>query len=111
MLNISMPRGDIKNISISITSDDEPYVDLDEIYFTVKKNYNEKEALFQKKLSNGTITRDGNKFLFRILPDDTESLKYGDYVFDVELVKGNSIKQTTVGKLRITNEVTFSENE
>ena len=112
-MNISMPRGDIRHIKFSITtvSGDNP-PNFNEIYFTVKKGFNNADALFQKKLSNGGIIKgDDGCYHFTIVPEDTNDLKYGDYVFDIELCYQDQIKQTTVGTLRITNEVTFAGNE
>ena len=111
MLQISMPRGDMRAERFTLKLHDSPYLDLDEIYFTVKKTVNNKTPLFQKRLSNGTIEVDGDSFRFIILPEDTDNLEYGHYVFDIELVKEGSIKQTFVGSLDLTSEVTFAENE
>ena len=46
-----------------------------------------------------------------IEPEDTEDMNYATYKFDIEIVKGDEIKQTTVGNLTITDEVTFPINE
>lgn len=111
MLQITMPRGDIHSISFSVTSGESTYTDFDEIYFTVKESFTNKKILFQKKLSDGGIISTNTEYRFRIEPEDTNNLDYGDYVFDIELVQGNIIKQTSVGKLTITEEVTFASNE
>lgn len=111
MLQISMPRGDMRAERFTLMLNNSPYIDLDEIFFTVKKSVNHKTPLIQKKLSNGTITLDNESFKFVILPEDTDDLDYGHYVFDIELVKAGEIKQTFVGGLELTSEVTFAENE
>jgi len=111
-MQISMPRGDLRPISFTIDNNGEPYTDLDEIYFTVKKSYANNRFLIQKKLGDGSIVlQSDDSFEFRIEPEDTDSLDYGQYVFDIELVKDGTIKQTFVGDFILTNEVTFAENE
>ena len=112
MLRIEMPRGDLRTVSFSVNQGETKYTDFDEIFFTVKESVNDRQFKFQKKLSDGSITLlSDNSFVFRIEPEDTNPLKYGTYAFDIELVKETSIKQTTVGELILTNEVTFAENE
>ena len=93
MLQISLPRGDIRNIKFKVTSGETAYTDFTEIYFTVKRDYNASNFLFQKKLSDGTISLDGEGFYNLTLEsEDTEGLEYKKYVFDIEVVKGDVIK-------------------
>jgi hypothetical protein len=111
-LSITMPRGDIRNIKFSVTSSATFVTDLTEIYFTVKRNYRNDKYEFQKTLSSGDIYLDSDNFYhFKINPEDTNNLDYGIYNFDIEILRDNVIKQTTVGELRITKEVTFASNE
>lgn len=112
-MQISMPRGDIRNIRFSVKNGDEFYTDFDEIYFSVKKSVQNSKLLIQKKYTDGDIMLDETTgyFSFKIMPEDTDSLDYGKYAFDIEVVKGNMIKQTSVGTLELTSEVTFSSNE
>ena len=56
-------------------------------------------------------TEEPGIYNFRIDPEDTDNLKIGSYAFDIELVYGDAIKQTTVGTLEITPEVTYAVNE
>lgn len=95
-----MPRGDIRPIHFDVKdpTGEPTEIQFDEIYFTVKKDYNSTEYLFQKRLSDGTIEPDINGgYNLVINAEDTDRLKYGGYVFDIELVAGADIKQTTVG--------------
>lgn len=110
-LNITMPRGDIRNIKFCVRDGEQPKTDFTEIYFTVKKTAQMTDVLFQKKLSDGTIIPAGDGY-FRLTIEaaDTEELSYGTYRFDIEVV-GDGIKQTTVGQLKLTDEVTFASNE
>lgn len=106
-----MPRGDIRNIRFRILNGSEVFTDLDEIFFSVKRSVSAKNVLFQKRLSREEITLDGDYFIFKIEPADTDDLDYGTYVFDIELIKGDTIKQTSVGRFILTEEVTFATNE
>lgn len=113
VVDITMPKGDLKPISFFIKDKQGNVVDveLDEIYFTVKVAYGSRSFLFQKKLSTGDIEKNDNgSYQFDILPEDTDSLKVGKYVFDIEII-GDRLKQTTLGNLTLTNEVTTIENE
>ena len=112
-MEIRLPRGDIRNIRFQVTDQGTPYTDFDEVYFTVKKNYKTSDTLIQKKLSDETITVDTTTgyYSFKLEPEDTEELNYATYVFDIEVVKGDIIKQTSVGEFIVTPEVTFAENE
>ena len=109
-MNITMPRGDVRPISFTITGADD--VTFDEIYFTVKDRFDRKEFLFQKRLSTGEISQnEDGSYQFFILAEDTDNLSVKKYVFDIELVAGSDIKQTFIGELILTNEVTFAVNE
>lgn len=112
---ISMPRGDIRDVQFTVydnTGQAPSDIPFDEIYATFKTSTNTNEYLFQKKLSDGTISDEGSgAYQFRIESADTDGLKIGKYAFDIELVYGNVIKQTTVGVFELTPEVTFVTNE
>ena len=113
-MNITMPRGDLRPVNFTVSdSDGQPAnLEFDEIYFTVKASFLDKNFLFQKRLGDGSITREADgSYSFAILPEDTDHLRIAKYVFDIELVQNGLIKQTTVGELALTNEVTFAENE
>lgn len=113
-MNIEMPRGDLRPVRFTIRNPDGSAANIpfDEIYFTVKSNHTDKNYLIQKRLSDGGIARlDDGSYQFIILPEDTDNLRMTAYVFDIELVYRNAIKQTTVGKLTLTSEVTHAGNE
>lgn len=118
-MSITMPRGDIRAVYFTVYNNsngngektvyDEGF---DEIYFTVKTGYNKAEYLFQKRLSTGDIElMEDGVYQFVIEPEDTDNLKFGAYVFDIELVAGTDIKQTFTGSLTLTNEATHASNE
>lgn len=121
-MEIIMPRGDLRNISFCIkdSNDDIVTTDFNEIYITFKEDYIDERVLFQKRLTAGNITKDSeSNYHFTLFPEDTDWLKYQDYVFDIELysfeenegIKTPILKQTTLGKLTLTNEATFAINE
>ena len=119
--DISFARGDTWPLKISVkyksTSD---YVDFDfdDVYFTVKKNFTDTSYKFQKRLSDGSITADQEQigcFHVKIMPEDTDGLAFGQYVYDVEVVKKDGdkigIKKTLSGNLYLTSESTHASNE
>lgn len=116
-MRISMPRGDIHFIEFSITNgNEEPEIDFDEIYFTVKRKYTDTDYFFQKRLSTGGIEKiDTNTYQIKINPEDTNGLPIckptESYDFDIEVVYGNLIKSTSCGEFVLTKEVTHSVNE
>ena len=116
MLNITMPRGDIRLIRFQVIDSQtgEPsQVDFDEIYMTVKKNLYERSYIFQKRLSNGGIEKLGiGDYQIKLEASDTDQLDFNiTYPFDIELVYEDEVKQTEYGELSITPEVTCSWNE
>lgn len=115
MLEITFPRGDMVSKIIAVrekSTGDITDLEFDDIYFTVKRQYLNKEYNIQKRLSDGSITKDDDGYYhLTLLPEDTDKLPFGEYDFDIELVKNGAIKQTTVGILTLTREVTFASNE
>ena len=112
-LFIEMPRGDIRNVQVTVF-DNNSHSDLefDEIYVTFKKNSLDEPYLFQYKLSAGTVWEvDTGVYEFKIRAADTENLPAGGYVFDIELIYNGTVKQTTVGILKLTQDVTHSDDE
>ena len=118
MLHISIPRGDTKHLKINVRDSQGQHIDfdLDYVYLTVKKNFTDTEPKFQKSLSSGTISKlESGIYQTVIMPEDTDHLAYGRYVFDIEVIKGDisapTFKTTKVGEFIIDNESTFARNE
>ena len=118
MLHISIPRGDTKHLKINVRDSQGQHIDfdLDYVYLTVKKNFTDTEPKFQKSLSSGTISKlESGIYQTVIMPEDTDHLAYGRYVFDIEVIKGDrsapDFKTTKVGEFIIDNESTFARNE
>ena len=113
-MTITMPRGDIRDVQFTVYASNGTVTELDftEIYFTVKEKANDTAALFQKTLTGDTITKESTGvYKFSIMPEDTDNLNIGRYVFDIELLVGDTVKQTTLGTLDLTPEVTHARNE
>lgn len=109
--DIEFTRGDTCPLKFKLTDENKNVLTLtgaDELYFTVKDNYNTSTVKLQKKYSTGGIVQeeDGSYKLI-ITADDTDDWNYGSYVFDIEVVSGNYTKTIAIGTLTITNEVTF----
>ena len=101
--NIFITRGDSGTSTLEITTDTgKPYEIQgdDSILLTVKKSCDDSAYLFQKNCVGGKFT---------ISPTDTESLAFGDYVYDVQLKMVNGWTDTIVPPklFRIKKEVTF----
>lgn len=113
MMEIRMARGDMtkKTILLKNSSGTAYATAPDEIYFTVKRNANDHDYLFQKRINEGIVLIEPGKYQLVILPEDTDPLKFGTYDFDFEIVKEGEIKQTFDGTLVLAKEVTHHYNE
>lgn len=113
-MTITMPRGDIRDVQFTVYASNGTVTELDftEIYFTVKEKPSDTAALFQKTLTGGTIVKQSaGVYKFSIAAEDTDDLNIGRYVFDIELLVNDTVKQTTLGTLDLTAEVTHAGNE
>lgn len=112
-MNIKLNRGDTKQLKFNVLDKSKKQItDFTEIYFTLKKNHVTSNVLIQKKLSNGGIKLgEDNYYHFVLNSEDTANLDYDTYVFDIELIIGNTYKKTYLGTLSLDKEVTFNVNE
>lgn len=62
----------------------------EELYFIVKKRWTDKTALITKTLEDMEFDEEGY-YHFTILPEETENLDYGKYVWDFTPVDDNNI--------------------
>ncbi len=87
----------------------------EELYFTVKKTTRDSSYLFQKKIGSGIELGSDGYYHITIDPADTNSLEYGDYVYDIELKsisQGNTFVRTIIeGTITLEEEVTWGGNE
>lgn len=112
--DIEFPRGDTCPIEFNlIDANGTPIVlgEGDELYFTVKKNFNTAEAIFQKKFTSNEIIQDNGKCSLTIQTGDTNRLNYGTYVYDICIRSGSYRKTLCLGNITLTNESTFVGNE
>lgn len=86
-----------------------------EMWITFKQSCCHEECLFQKKLSSGEITFDNtdNYYKFQILSDDTSSIPYGVYGFDIAIRNEQNRKITLLpeGQLIVVKHYTKKCNE
>jgi hypothetical protein len=110
--NLSMIRGDSEVITVSCTNNNNTKVSFvngeDTVYFTVKLNTATDVKLIQKVI---TTFVDGNAII-DIEPDDTKSLLYKTYKYDIQQIRvvGASTRVTTLvgpAMFILENEVTF----
>ncbi len=103
MNDISITRGDTLNLEIKLTDqngDDYVLQEGDELVFTLKKDVYTQEILLQKNISGNRLT---------ITHIETQTMKYGTYVYDVQLTQSNGDVTTVIkpSKFIITEEVNF----
>lgn len=104
-------RGDIKKIKFQRRKEGQPILEkADKIYFTVKETHYKKEVVIQKTIDDMEFDEQGYYHLI-ITPEDTNELKYGEYVFDIEVIVEEYKKTLIKGTFKIEEEVTFAENE
>lgn len=82
----------------------------DVLYFTVKQNQNSSKVLIQKKYPDDIEYQDGY-FIFTLNSEDTSSLAYGSYQYDVELKSGDYVKTLGFGTITLTDEITHRRDE
>ena len=103
---IEMTRGDSVPFNFKLVDSNNNPVELadkDVLLFTVrkkpKKNSEDTNYAFQKQIVNGS---------FKISPNDTKDLDYGQYNWDIEYRynAGDDVETVLKGKLVLTEEVT-----
>lgn len=110
--DFEFPRGDTTPITFNVKdSNGNELTNFDEIYFTMKKNYNTGEMILQKRLTRGNITYEDGQFNLILGHKDTANLNYGKYVYDIEVKSGQYFKTICIGTIQLTNESTFISNE
>ena len=101
--SITMTRGDTAKTSVFITdAEGGDYIpgEQDVIRFAMKKDYNDATPLLLID-----IPVDSMELVIR--PEDTKSLAYGTYVYDIELTTTDGVVDTFIdrAKIKITEEV------
>lgn len=100
---ITLTRGDTLIAKITITTrDGQTYIpnESDSIRFAMKKTFWNEDVVLQKEIPVSTM-------LLRIEPEDTKKLRFGEYVYDIQLTKEDGIVDTFIAKghIRIDEEV------
>lgn len=100
---ITLTRGDTLKAYVNVTdSEGNKYIpdQGDRIRFAMKKKTADSEPLVLKEIPTNTM-------LLVLDPEDTKSLDFGNYVYDIELTKANGEVYTfiTVSKFNISEEV------
>lgn len=100
---IRLTRGDSLKIivtPINVDGSDYEAEDGDVIRFAMKKSYNDQEPLIEKNIPVDT-------YLLELDPSDTKKLRFGEYVYDVELTHANGDVDTYISEATfiITKEV------
>lgn len=80
------------------------------LYFTVKRNYIDKEVMLQKTIGDMTFDEEFY-YHFTIEPSDTDNLMYTDYVYDIEVVQQDYKQTISKGTFTVSEEVTHADNE
>lgn len=109
--DIEFTRGDTCPIKFSLVDNNGTILELkpsDELYFTVKDNFNTTTEKLQKTYGNGDITKEEDgRYKVVIEATDTANWNYGSYVWDLCLVSTDYTRTIAIGTLTLTNEVTF----
>lgn len=91
---ITMTRGDTLRADIQIKNRDRTIytpTENDVIKFAVKQNYTDTEELITKYIQP-------DEMLLEIEPEDTETLPFGKYVYDIELTTEDGTVDTFISK-------------
>lgn len=101
--NLFMTRGDSESLSVSCTN--YQFGPGDVIEFTVKVDENASSSILYKKVTSFV---DGVAYI-NIDPTDTNTLKFGEYVYDVQLTSKNGAVNTIIRPhtFEIGSEVTY----
>lgn len=81
------------------------------LFFTVKRNAGDKNYIFQKTLQDGISFDEDWYYHVTVEPEDTNNMKFGDYVYDIEVIAGEYKQTISKGVLSIDTEVTWAINE
>lgn len=100
---ITLTRGDTFKAQISITDrNGDPYIPVegDAVRFAMKATYSDPEPLLVVDIPIDTL-------ILVIQPDDTHTLPFGNYVYDIQLTKASGEVDTfiTTSKLKLTEEI------
>lgn len=100
--NFSMVRGDTLAFGFEIEGVD----DIENAYFSCKKNKDDTDYTFQKSLGDGIYKVEDGKYGVRIPPSATNDVEIGQYYYDLQIQVNLDIYTVLIGRLNIVQEVT-----
>lgn len=101
--DVYMTRGDTEGIIVNLIG----YTPQagDTVEFTVRRKIGNAPVIYKKAEFAET------QAVVRIEPEDTERLRFGDYIYDVQLTYGGTVKTVvTPSKFTLGEEVTYGDN-
>lgn len=101
--DVYMTRGDTEGIIVNLIG----YTPQagDTVEFTVRRKIGNAPVIYKKAEFAET------QAVVRIEPEDTEHLRFGDYIYDVQLTYGGTVKTVvTPSKFTLGEEVTYGDN-
>lgn len=102
-------RGDTQFLKFLVTFKDQTLIkleDIDTLFITCKKSIYSRENIFQKTIDDVKIDEEGYVHIV-FKPEDTESLEYGKYVFDIEITTKAGYRKTKLFEFTLVGETTF----
>lgn len=109
--NLSMFRGDTKNINLTFTDGTTPLdITGSSVWMTVKNSTNDADAdaILQKEVTSHTDPTQGETTV-TVDPSDTSGKEPGEYSYDIQLVQsGGEVSTVLYGDFTITADITRS---
>ena len=100
--NIYMTRGDSECIGVRVSG--YTLKEGDFVEFTMRRSVDSPVQIHKKS----TEIKSDNSFVIPILPEDTETLQFGNYVYDIQATFSGSVKTIVrPSKFTIGDEVTY----
>lgn len=106
--DITAVRGDTIALGVELYDDDGELItdDLDEAYFSCKKDGADTAYVFQKSLNNGITKASTGVYKIRVAPEDTNTLDVGTYYYDFEIHIDDDVYTPIKGKLKLEQDIT-----
>lgn len=98
---INLTRGDTLAFGFELEGIDE----VDEVFFSVKKDLSDTGYIIHKSLGNG-ITKTSDGYTVRVSPEDTQNLDLGQYFYDMQITVDTDVYTVIKGILNLTFDVT-----
>lgn len=98
---IELTRGDTLKVKIDVLINGEAYIPRpeDSLRFAMKTAYNASKLLIHKDIPIDTC-------ILHLEPQDTKKLRFGDYVYDIQITFANGDVNTFIsGRFRLNPEV------